>query len=196
LSAGSERPFAIALIALGAVDVAVLDLVLAPRLARQEAALAATATAGAAGRREEKAGPAAPPPVAPGGPQPAAVEPSPAAPGPSAARPITMDEVHFAPDDDTIDAGSAAQLKALVAALRRLPGKGLRIRGHADRRGASDYNRRLSELRAAAVVRFLIARGVAKERLHIEAVGEDEPADPGRSAEALARNRRVQLIWK
>ena len=39
----------------------------------------------------------------------------------------------------------------------------------------------------------LIAAGVPSNRVRVTAKGEDQPAEPGSSAEALAKNRRVEL---
>ena len=49
------------------------------------------------------------------------------------------------------------------------------ITGHTDRIGSEKYNKRLSRARAAAVMRYLIDKGIDPDRLTIKGHGEDEP---------------------
>ncbi len=63
------------------------------------------------------------------------------------------------------------------------------VEGHTDATGSADYNLDLANRRAAAVVRYLTARGVDQRRLKPQGFGElkplvDNPRDP--------RNRRVE----
>lgn len=66
------------------------------------------------------------------------------------------------------------------------------IDGHADERGSSFYNRRLSEDRAMAVTQYLIAQGVPPSLLLTRYHGDAYPAREGGSA-SWAANRRVTL---
>ena len=47
--------------------------------------------------------------------------------------------------------------------------------------------------RAVGVVKDLIAEGLDAKRLAAEGFGDAQPADPGTTAEALAKNRRIEL---
>lgn len=71
---------------------------------------------------------------------------------------------------------------------------GLRVEGHADARGTRDYNLKLSIRRAQAVRRALIRYGIQAGAVHTEGFGEDRPRDPGRTAEAHRKNRRVEFV--
>ena len=73
-----------------------------------------------------------------------------------------------------------------------LAGTRLTIEGHTDARGSADYNLRLSQRRAEAVVDYLRGRGVAARRLRAAGFGEhrllpehDEMDD---------RQRRVEIV--
>lgn len=73
-----------------------------------------------------------------------------------------------------------------------------RIDGHTDKRplsgaGAFKDNWDLSSARAIAVVRYLMSKGVSPQRLVAAGFGEYAPLDFGDTAEALARNRRLEL---
>ena len=65
------------------------------------------------------------------------------------------------------------------------------VAGHTDARGNPSYNRDLSQRRAEAVRRFLIAAGVGAERLDAVGLGEDRLLLPQEPEDA--RNRRVEI---
>ena len=63
------------------------------------------------------------------------------------------------------------------------------VDGHTDASGSNSFNKTLSERRAASVVRFLEAQGIAPERLKAQGHGESSP----RSSDPFAAiNRRVE----
>jgi len=71
----------------------------------------------------------------------------------------------------------------------------LRIEGHTDNVGATEANQRLSELRAQAVVDYLVNReGVAADRLEAVGLGETQPAADNDTLEGRQTNRRVELV--
>lgn len=68
-----------------------------------------------------------------------------------------------------------------------------RVEGHADARGNSELNQRLSEARAQAVTRYLVDKhGILAERLHPEGRGSGEPLN--RRRVDAPENRRVTLV--
>ena len=73
----------------------------------------------------------------------------------------------------------------------------LRVDGHTDRVPIHTLefpsNWELSTARAISVVRFLMEQGIAADHLAATGFGEHQPLDPGFSAEALRRNRRIEL---
>lgn len=70
----------------------------------------------------------------------------------------------------------------------------LRVEGHTDDRGADQANLDLSRRRAEAVVAYLVNKGIAKERLEAEGLGETRPIAPNDSNDNRARNRRVEFV--
>lgn len=70
------------------------------------------------------------------------------------------------------------------------------IEGHADRRGRHAYNVELSRKRAQAVEQALHAAGIPADRTSVQAFGPDRPIDNGAGRVSLARNRRVELIFR
>jgi outer membrane protein OmpA-like peptidoglycan-associated protein len=59
--------------------------------------------------------------------------------------------------------------------------------------GSDEYNIRLSQRRAQAVVDWLVARGIARERLNAVGKGEREPIASNETAEGRQLNRRVEV---
>lgn len=101
-------------------------------------------------------------------------------------------------DFDTAEIKQEAR-DVLVAHARYLeanPGRDVRIEGHADERGTSEYNLALGERRANAVQRFLVVNGASRGQTETVSYGEEKPAVMGSSESAWAQNRRVELIFE
>ncbi|MED5372031.1 MAG: MopE-related protein [Myxococcota bacterium] len=67
------------------------------------------------------------------------------------------------------------------------------IEGHTNNNGSAEYNYRLSEDRARAVMRYLIDAGVPREQLAAQGYGFDVPLVPHDDPMAQAINRRVEF---
>ncbi len=67
------------------------------------------------------------------------------------------------------------------------------IEGHASEEGSYEYNYNLSNLRARAIWKELMAQGVHPDRISYRGMGEVVPKDLGESEESLASNRRVEF---
>jgi len=73
------------------------------------------------------------------------------------------------------------------------------VGGHTDRLGPVEYNRKLSEKRAAAVRDYLVAKGVDQSRIEVLGFGQTAPlkgcaaAKRAELIDCLAPNRRVEL---
>jgi outer membrane protein OmpA-like peptidoglycan-associated protein len=69
----------------------------------------------------------------------------------------------------------------------------LSVEGHTDNHGAAAYNKRLSEQRAGAVVKWLVDHGVARERLSAQGFGLERPIDTNATEDGRQNNRRVEF---
>jgi len=67
------------------------------------------------------------------------------------------------------------------------------IVGHTDSTGTDAINDPLSRERAANTRDYLVARGVARERISIDGRGSREPVASNATAEGRAQNRRVEI---
>ena len=70
----------------------------------------------------------------------------------------------------------------------------IEIQGHTDDRGSASYNKKLSDKRAAAVLNYLVMRGVPQELLTSRGYGEDAPVASNDSDEGRQKNRRVTFV--
>lgn len=72
----------------------------------------------------------------------------------------------------------------------------VKVEGHCDERGTSDYNLVLGEKRAKAVRNYLIDLGVKNERLSIVSYGKERPFCNEHTESCYQQNRRGHLVIK
>lgn len=90
---------------------------------------------------------------------------------------------------------SRSALDEIGKYLKDDPDRKLRIVGHTDGVGGADFNMKLSQARATAVVNDLIATyGIAKPRLASQGAGMTAPIASNDTDEGRAKNRRVELV--
>ncbi len=117
---------------------------------------------------------------------------------------VFQSEVLFAKGDAEISPLGQEEMLKLAEALRQLEAEipqdiawVLRVDGHTDidpiKSPFFQSNWELSSARAIAVVKFLIAQGVAPKHLVAAGFGEFQPLDPGTSEDAKSQNRRIEL---
>jgi peptidoglycan-associated lipoprotein len=111
----------------------------------------------------------------------------------SVARDALTDIVFFEYDSDEITATAEGKLESKAAVLRANPGVRLRIEGHCDQRGSTEYNLALGQRRAEAVRAYLVNLGIDGARLSTLSYGKERPLVEGDDAESLARNRRAEF---
>ncbi|MDE2395139.1 MAG: OmpA family protein [Burkholderiales bacterium] len=103
--------------------------------------------------------------------------------------------ITFETDSATLTAEDRKTLDVVANALQsdKLAGFAFKIEGHADPRGSDEHNQILSELRAKAVVDYLVnVRGVLPERLVAIGKGSNDLFDPKRPD--APENRRVTVV--
>lgn len=109
----------------------------------------------------------------------------------AAARATLEEMVFFDYDESDIRDDAAAVLRRKADVLRASPQVQLRIAGHADERGSTEYNLALGTRRAEAVRQFLTGFGLPESRFAIISFGEEQPLERASSEAAWARNRRA-----
>jgi peptidoglycan-associated lipoprotein len=107
---------------------------------------------------------------------------------------ISEPDAYFAFDSSDIRPDDSRVLGQLVTCFTTGPLKGreLKLVGHADPRGGSDYNMTLGQSRADAVKQYILDHGMDKAKTDstsrgaMDATGTDEPS--------WARDRRVDIL--
>jgi peptidoglycan-associated lipoprotein len=110
-----------------------------------------------------------------------------------AARATLEEMVFFDYDKSDIREDAAAVLRRKADVLRVSPQVQMRIEGHADERGSTEYNLALGNRRAEAVRQFLAGFGLAGDRFSIISYGEERPLEARSDESAWSRNRRAQF---
>lgn len=105
---------------------------------------------------------------------PAATSSQPAKP---AAEVLVLQDVHFNFDTAELNADTKQILRRHVRTLKANPAAKVRIAGYTSASGTKEYNQALSERRARAIEVFLVAEGVAANRLKTIGFGQSNPAE-------------------
>jgi len=106
---------------------------------------------------------------------------------------IELPDVRFETNSDRLRLGSQRSLNEAAATLKRYPNLVVEVAGYTDDRGDADYNRGLSERRAATVRDYLMHRGVSGKQLSSQGYGEANPIADNATSVGRELNRRVVL---
>lgn len=106
---------------------------------------------------------------------------------------IRMNNIFFDFDKSVLRAESSIELERWVKMLQENPSVIIEIDGHTDSVGADEYNQKLSEQRAQAVIDYLSKHGVDPERLDSKGFGEKMPVVSNKTGEGRQQNRRVEV---
>lgn len=108
---------------------------------------------------------------------------------------VTLYGIQFDFNKADIKPQSRPALDEIAKYLRANPGRRLHVVGHTDGLGGFDFNIKLSESRAKAVVAELVrAYGIDGTRLRGNGVGVLAPIATNATDDGRAKNRRVELV--
>ena len=106
-----------------------------------------------------------------------------------------LDVIYFEYNSDVIKPASYPILDAVAATMQGNPSIQLiEIQGHTDERGDDAYNLDLSDRRAKSVLKYMVGKGVAANRLTSQGYGETQPLDRAHNEKAWSKNRRVAFL--
>jgi outer membrane protein OmpA-like peptidoglycan-associated protein len=108
---------------------------------------------------------------------------------------LTLGDVLFDTGMATLKPGAYTTIDRLATVLKQAPDRKVMIEGHTDSVGADDYNRQLSERRAAAVQTALLERGVTSNQITAVGKGETFPVASNDNAAGRQQNRRVEMVF-
>jgi OOP family OmpA-OmpF porin len=108
---------------------------------------------------------------------------------------VALYGLYFDTDKDVVKAESEPTLAEIAKLMKSEPSLRLRVVGHSDNQGKSDYNVGLSKRRAASVVTELTGKyGITATRLDAFGCGMYSPVASNGAEEGRAKNRRVELV--
>ena len=102
--------------------------------------------------------------------------------------------VHFDFNKYNIRPGDAAILDEVATTLKSTPNVTVNVNGYCDAIGSEEYNLKLSDRRADAVVDYLVKAGIPSSQLIPHGYGKTNFVATNDTPEGRAQNRRVELV--
>ena len=102
--------------------------------------------------------------------------------------PVLIDNIFYDFDKATLRPESTKALDELVTLLNENGNVTIELSAHCDYKGSAEYNKRLSQRRAEAVVDYLTAKGIARDRLTPVGYGKEKP-------KTIRRKLTERLTW-
>lgn len=104
------------------------------------------------------------------------------------------DRVLFVVDQSTLTDTARLTLDGQAQWLMANPQYAVIIEGHADEQGTREYNLALGARRASAVQQYLIAKGVAPNRIQTVSYGKERPIAVCSDESCYSQNRRAVTV--
>jgi len=101
--------------------------------------------------------------------------------------------IKFTSNRFSFSRGVSSKLDGIVSVMKNFENAKFSVDGYTDSRGAVSYNQKLSEKRANAVMKYLVAHGIAADRLTANGYGEKDPIANNMYRKGRAINRRVEI---
>jgi peptidoglycan-associated lipoprotein len=101
------------------------------------------------------------------------------------------DRIFFDTDSSSLTPQAAATLNRQISWLQQYPQVNIWIAGNCDERGTEEYNLALGQRRANADRDYLVAHGIAGNRIETISYGKSRPIDPDSTPQAWAQNRNA-----
>jgi len=104
------------------------------------------------------------------------------------------DRVFFETDSSALTAQGQGTIDKQVQWLNQYSQYAFTVEGHADERGTREYNLALGARRATAVRDFMIARGIAANRMRTVSYGKERPVAVCDDISCWSQNRRAVTV--
>ena len=102
-------------------------------------------------------------------------------------------DVTFDTNSTEVRPGLYSEINRVAGVLNQYPNTLIRVEGHTDSKGSSEYNMNLSKRRANTVKTLLVQRGVADSRIEVVGFGATMPVATNNTDIGRQMNRRVEI---
>jgi outer membrane protein OmpA-like peptidoglycan-associated protein/tetratricopeptide (TPR) repeat protein len=106
---------------------------------------------------------------------------------------VVLKNIFFATGKATLTKSSETELSNLLKLMNDIPTLKIEVSGHTDNVGSAKKNKSLSERRAKAVVDYLVAKGISKDRMVFKGYGFERPIASNKTKEGRQQNRRTEF---
>jgi outer membrane protein OmpA-like peptidoglycan-associated protein len=106
---------------------------------------------------------------------------------------IRLNHLIFAQGKAHIEPQSYSELDEVVKMMEDNKSIVIQLEGHTDNVGDQKANVKLSEKRVEAVKKYIVEKGISKNRIKTKAFGGSQPITTGTTPEARNLNRRVEM---
>ena len=106
---------------------------------------------------------------------------------------IILKNIFFDYGKSTLRPESTNELERLTKLLNDIPTLKIEISGYTDSKGSAEFNQKLSESRAKAVVDYLVKAGIVTDRLTFKGYGKEQPIATNDTDEGRQLNRRTEF---
>jgi outer membrane protein OmpA-like peptidoglycan-associated protein len=107
---------------------------------------------------------------------------------------LADNSVYFATGSAEISKKEALKLDTLVMNMQKIKNSRILAHGYADTIGSNKLNEQLSQRRAVSIQNYLVKKGIAKDRILIDAFGAARPVEDNRTEQGRRLNRRVEIF--
>jgi peptidoglycan-associated lipoprotein len=105
-----------------------------------------------------------------------------------------LQDVFFGYDQWTLSEGGMEALNRDAKWLKEHPGAVMKVEGHCDERGTSDYNVVLGEKRSKSARNYLVELGVSPKQVAIVSYGKERPFCMEHDESCYQQNRRGHVL--
>ncbi|MGB1360573.1 MAG: peptidoglycan-associated lipoprotein Pal [Alphaproteobacteria bacterium] len=106
----------------------------------------------------------------------------------------TKDTILFKLNSHELTADAKAILDKQAEFIKANNINSIVVEGHADERGTREYNLGLGEKRATIVKKYLVSKGVAKNKIQVISYGKERPVVELHAESAWSKNRRAVTV--
>jgi outer membrane protein OmpA-like peptidoglycan-associated protein/outer membrane protein assembly factor BamB len=106
-----------------------------------------------------------------------------------------VENIYFEINKAYLKKGSLDIIDKLVKIMNDNIKLKVEVRGHTDSTGDKDYNQKLSERRADAVIEYMIKNGISPERVRSVGFGQTRPIASNKTKEGRRKNRRTEFFF-